>query len=929
MAPRKVSMRMGNPMAALAAQGARHPQRRLRCWSGQRGLALGVWLLICWLGLPGLARAQDLSLQLESDDIYANLPFVLQVVARGFDENPAPSLSKLVIPGCRVTSLGVTPQVASMTQIINGQRTDHRQVTFLFRFRIEAGSSGAHTVPPLTATQGDKRASSPQARFMVKTLDETNNMQLRLVLPDRPLWVGETVDAAFDWYVRGDVGRPSFSLPLFDQEEWLEIDAPPAPPAVQRLRGIQSGSRQLELPYEQGKATLDGVEYNRFRIQFRMTANKPGTLLPPPARVMAEVQVGYGRDLFGFQVPQSRLFQALAKPARVEIRPLPQANRPASFKNAVGSAFAIEVQAGRTVVRVGDPIELRVLLRGKGRLAGLILPDVAAMGLAPTQFSAPEEPPSGEVTEDGKAKLFRLAVRLRSQDVREIPTLSFSYFDPELGRYQTVQSQPIALSVKGSAVVAAGDVVAPPTGGSAGPAAAPGRPAESAATGQSLVGADLALSDEGQTLHAAPTLAKLRPLVFGLYVVAGLLVGLRFLLSRRQQRWQVAAERHEALARLQAELDRAASEPARDVAPRLATSLRALRRQLGLPPDAGRALIERLETESYAPDAAGRPLSATLRSELTNLLAGWSKLPAPTGGPSAGPALRTWLLWALSSGLVTAGIAYSSVVQAQDAAPGGALVRARSAYQAALAQSDRDRRLAGFAQAEALFAQLAGQHPDCPELLTDWGNAALLAQEPGRAIRAYRLALREDPSLQRARRNLTFVRDRLPDWLPRPRGGDGFAPWLQLSGRLASPLRHVVLATTVLVLSLLWLLERWLVLRPRRRQGPAAGPDASSVPAVPATRLLGILGLATLILGLLTFLSLLDEPSPSREAVVLHGGAVLRSADSSGAPPSFAHPLPAGAEVRIDEARGSHTRVTLADGQSGWLLSSTLMALRP
>ncbi len=933
MAQQGLSMRVDSPKDTSSR---RQPRKAggFR-WLGRVG---ALAMLMAWLLLPGSARAQDLSLQLESEDLYANLPFVLQVVARGFDENPAPTLSKLAIPGCRVTALGVTPQVASMMQIINGVRSDSRQVTYVFRFRVEAATSGPHMVPALTATQGSKRASSQPARFLVKTLEETQQMQLRLVLPDRPLWVGETVDGTLEWYLRGDVGRPAFSLPLFDQEEWVEVEPAPAPATQQRLRGIQAGSRALELPYEQGKSTLDGVDYTRFRFQFRLTPNKPGTLIPAPARVMAEVQVGYGRDLFGFQVPQSRLYQALSKPLRIEIRPMPQAGRPPSFKNAVGSAFAIDVQAGRTVVRVGDPIELKIVVRGRGRLSGLILPDVAAMGLAPAKFTAPEEPPAGEVIEDGKAKLFRLAVRLRSQEAAEVPALSFAYFDPETGRYQTVQSQPIALSVKGSAVVAAADVVAPPS--SAAATANAGQPAgarapEPAPFGQSLVGADLALSDERLTLHAVPSLARLRPLLAALYVLSGLVLGLRALLARRQQAWRASAERQQAIRRVRSELERAASEPARDLAPRLATSLRALRRQLGLADDAGRALVERLETESYAPSAAGRPLSDDLRTEIAALLDRWSKLPAPPSPKGAASTLRGWPLWLLPLSLLAAATLYAPRGQAQSSDPAGALLsQARASYQAALAQPERDRRLAGFAQAEAQLAQLASAHSDCPELLTDWGNAALLSQEPGRAIRAYRLALRHAPSLQRAQRNLSFVRDRLPDWLPRPRPGDGLRAWLVLPARLATPLLHVVLAAAVLALALLALAARLVAQGQQRRSLQPASASAAEPPAIAPTpsspaRWLGFLALLPGLLIFSALASLLTDSNLSREAVVLHGGAILRSADSSGAPPAFAHALPAGAELRIDEQRGQHTRVRLSDGQSGWLASSALQPLLP
>ncbi|HRI54317.1 MAG TPA: BatD family protein, partial [Pseudomonadota bacterium] len=414
---------------------------------------LGVVGLV---GAPGRAAAQQLTLHLDADEVYANLPFVLSVAAQGFDETPQPTLSPLTIANCRVTPLGVTPNVSSMLQIINGQRTESRSVTFVYRFRVEAAKPGQYVVPALTAQQGATKAQSQPARFTVRAVDDSKDMQLRLSLPDRPLWVGETVEGSLDWYLRRDVGNRTFAVPLFDLDDWLEIEAPAGDP---KLAGFHAGSRQFELPYKQDKAALDGTDYTRFRFQFRLTPSKAGVLSPPPARVVAELRTGIGRDPFGFQVPESALFQAVSKPLRLEIRPLPQAGRPAGFKNAVGSSFALEVQAGRTVVRLGDPIELRILLRGNGRLAGLILPELSAMGLSEQYFGAPEEPPAGELLEDGKGKLFRVTVRLRSTEAREIPALSLGYFDPDKGSFQIVHSQPIALSVKGSAVVGAGDVV--------------------------------------------------------------------------------------------------------------------------------------------------------------------------------------------------------------------------------------------------------------------------------------------------------------------------------------------------------------------------------------------------------------------------------------------------------------------------------------
>jgi tetratricopeptide (TPR) repeat protein len=404
---------------------------------------------------------------------------------------------------------------------------------------------------------------------------------------------------------------------------------------------------------------------------------------------------------------------------------------------------------------------------------------------------------------------------------------------------------------------------------------------------------------------------------------------------RRSQRWQEDAVLEQAAQRVRADLLNAKTAAARDSAPRLGASLRALRAQLQLPTGEGQALLDRLETEAYSPSAAGQPLSSSLCADAEALLRAWQRAPrSRKKGPDS-----LALLW-LPILATTGALAAAPVAKASGAAETQQKLRqARSLYQAALAESDRDRRRSGFAQAENLLRELASVHTDCPQLLSDWGSAALLAQEPGRAVLAYRRALRLDPTLSRARRNLSFLRDRLPDWLPRPKGGDAFGSLLFFQQQLTVAHRHVLLSLLLLLASVLLSVPSLLRLLPRRpsavepvaraeQESPAAARGGERL-RTDVTRLLARAAVLPLVLAVGVGWSIAAEPDARREAVLVLPGAVLRSADSGGAPPAFPHPLPAGAELRIDEPRAPYTRISLADGQSGWILSSTLEALVP
>ena len=96
-------------------------------------------LVLGAVGLLALARpaaAQRLELQVDSDPIYAAMPFILSVEATDFDEKPEPKVSPLAIDGCRVTPLGVAPNTSRMVITINGLERETRHSSFVYRFRI-------------------------------------------------------------------------------------------------------------------------------------------------------------------------------------------------------------------------------------------------------------------------------------------------------------------------------------------------------------------------------------------------------------------------------------------------------------------------------------------------------------------------------------------------------------------------------------------------------------------------------------------------------------------------------------------------------------------------------------------------------------------------------------------------------------------------
>ncbi len=859
--------------------------------SPARAVTLVVTLLLL-LSTGQVAFGQpQVTLQVENREIYTDMPFTLALQARGFEETPQPEPPALTIDNAQVTYLGVTPNVSTQITIINGRRSESRDITFVYRWRILLTKAGSHEIPALTIAQGSQSASSPRSRFTAKDIDATQYMIVRFHLPDRPVWVGETFDVQVEWLLARDAESFDFVVPLFEMDQ-ARVETPGS---GQRNVDFSTGAGTVSLPMLKDDVTEEGTRYARFRFPAQVTVNRPGPVDLEPIRVVANLKVGTRRDRFGFRRSETQLFKAIGERIRFVVRALPVADRPPGFVNAIGSGFSIAVSASRTVVQVGDPIELTIQIRGDGELEGLSLPLLAGpAGLPAELFSVPSEADVGVIDKESNSKTYSATVRVRSAEVTEIPPLEFAYFDPALSGYATVTSQPIALSVGGTNVISAADV-AVASQLSAAPQSTDSRKVTRAASRSltTLIGADMSLSSPDRTLVAGWDPQQLRTMLILLYVAPLLLaVTLGWLVrtgGTRTHRRAVAR----ALRAVTSAVKRDA--PASESTPAVLAALRSLARVCGQQQLLQSDLIGKLENSAYDPAREDQPIDLQTRESVLALAD--EMRDATLSGPSAA-AVTASLLAILTTTLLLAAVSPTHAAEAT-------IDAARSSYAAALEEPDRVRRIRLFDEAERQFRSIASDHSGAAAVQADWGNAALGAQDIGRAVLAYRRALLLDPGEERAVRNLVWLRDRFPAWLPRPSNGGALDTLLFWERAYSIGDRYLIGAAAFALAALLampWPLAAWQSRRTGFRRSAS---------------LLAIVWLAATA-------SAWFDSEAGRNAVVIADGSTLRSADSTGAPLAFANLLPAGAEVAILESRDNWVRVGLADGSRGWMKASAV-----
>ena len=167
-----------------------------------------------------------------------------------------------------------------------------------------------------------------------------------------------------------------------------------------------------------------------------------------------------------------------AEPVSLEVLPLPEEGKPATFSGAVG-VFTMELTAVPREVAVGEPVTLTMTVRGTGNGESVASPtlsgDLSRWKVYDAQPRAPRQPGPSVTGQTEPAdltdKTFEQVLIPLDPSVREIPQAQFSFFNPENGRYETVTQGPLPIRVTPAPVQTPAPLVTPPM-----PAPATGEP---------------------------------------------------------------------------------------------------------------------------------------------------------------------------------------------------------------------------------------------------------------------------------------------------------------------------------------------------------------------------------------------------------------------------------------------------------------------
>jgi hypothetical protein len=136
-----------------------------------------------------------------------------------------------------------------------------------------------------------------------------------------------------------------------------------------------------------------------------------------------------------------------AKAQTITVKPLPTANKPASFNGAVGR-YTMQAKASPLEVTVGDPVTLNIQISGQGAIDSLNLPklDWPSFKSYEPSVTTNKNNPLGLLG----TRTFEQVVIPESDKITKLPRIEFSFFDPVTGQYRVLAKGPFPLKVNPS-----------------------------------------------------------------------------------------------------------------------------------------------------------------------------------------------------------------------------------------------------------------------------------------------------------------------------------------------------------------------------------------------------------------------------------------------------------------------------------------------
>ncbi len=365
----------------------------------------------------------ETSVDLEIDRTNAALSdtMKLKINVSGCDADSPPSV--LGLEHFSVENGGTS----SRFQMINGKISSEKD----YNFYITPLKKGKFTIGPAEISCDGKIYKSSTVELMVDDEDS-------LKTPDRNKSLFATADIYKNHGYHGQIFLYTLKFYRLEDVSQVSLD-------LSDVDGLVFKKIDKHREYI---STIDGKKYSIIELKYAVTADRAGTFRIKPAVFKMSViensmsqRNRFFNDSF-FNIQRARPVSVYSNDIDLVVKPLPEKGRPENFSGLVGK-FTIKSSLLPEKIKKGESSTLTTVISGRGNVS--LIPDLIFPGLDNIKVYADQ--PSMDIDDISGKKIMKWAIVPQKRGVYTIPSMTFSYFDSEYGRYVMGKTAPLTLNV--------------------------------------------------------------------------------------------------------------------------------------------------------------------------------------------------------------------------------------------------------------------------------------------------------------------------------------------------------------------------------------------------------------------------------------------------------------------------------------------------
>jgi hypothetical protein len=310
------------------------------------------------------------------------------------------------------------------------------------------------------AMQQQQQAQQQVAAVPIAQADINKDIFIKVTVDKNKAHVGEQITTSYKLYSRIPMQVGISKLPSLNGFWTQDFDIPKvAKPTEETVDGKkyqvfllkksalfpqQAGTLELDPAEAQGIARI--IQQVRQRNPFAGLFDDPNFVRAFGGSLMMNDPV-FNNGFFNSLAYKDVQVHLKSIPVKITVTQLPENGKPAGYGGAVGS-FTIASKIDKTELTTDDAASFTVTIAGSGNLKLIEAPKLSLPNGLESYDPQIHDTITGRSTTISGSKLITYAVTPHTPGDYEIPGIPFSYYNPQTGTYESLQTQPIKIHVK-------------------------------------------------------------------------------------------------------------------------------------------------------------------------------------------------------------------------------------------------------------------------------------------------------------------------------------------------------------------------------------------------------------------------------------------------------------------------------------------------